>query len=96
MPAYVITDIEITDPVAYEEYKKQSPISLAQYGGKFIARGPEPDVLEGDWKPGRVVILQFDSAEQARAWWNSPEYRPARDLRQSASRGSLVLIHGID
>ena len=96
MSAYIITDIEITDPAAYEEYKKQSPVSLAQYGGRFIARGPEPEVLEGDWKPGRVVILEFDSAEQARAWWNSPEYRDARDLRQRVSRGSLVLVDGVE
>ena len=96
MSAYVITDIEVTDPAAYEEYKKQSPVSLRQFGGRFIARGGTLEVLEGEWRPNRVVILEFDNVEQARAWWSSSAYAPAKALRQRASRGSLVLVAGVE
>jgi uncharacterized protein (DUF1330 family) len=96
MAAYIMADIEILDHEKYAEYRKLTPGTIAQFGGRFIVRGPEPEVLEGEWQPNRMVIIRFDDAEKARAWWNSPEYRPARDLRQSASRGSLILLDGVD
>ena len=95
MPAYVIADVEITDSSAYEEYKKQTPATIAAFGGKFIARGGQVEVLEGDWNPNRVVILEFESVEKAKEWWASPMYQPARDLRQRVSRGSLIVVEGV-
>jgi uncharacterized protein (DUF1330 family) len=95
MPAYVIVDIDITDPVAYEEYKKATPITLAAHGGKFIARGGDVEVLEGDWQPGRMVILEFDSVEAAKTWWSSPEYEAPKALRQRSSTASLIVVEGI-
>ena len=95
MPAYVIVDINITDPEAYEEYKKATPITLAAHGGRFIARGGDVDVLEGDWTPGRVVIIEFDSVEAAKTWWSSPEYEAPKALRQSASNASLIVVEGV-
>ena len=95
MPAYVIAHIDVTDPVNYEEYKKMSPSSIAQYGGRFLARGPQPEVLEGDWQPKRLVIVEFPSVERAREWWASPEYAPARARRQATSTGSLVILEGL-
>lgn len=95
MAAYVIAHIDVTDPVNYEDYKKMSPSSIAQYGGRFLARGPQPEVLEGDWQPKRLVILEFPSVERAREWWASPEYAPAKALRQSTSTGSLVILEGL-
>jgi uncharacterized protein (DUF1330 family) len=95
MPAYVILEIDVTDPVQYEEYKKLSPGSLALYEGKFIVRGGKTETLEGDWKPNRIVVVQFPSVEKAKAWYNSPEYTAAKQIRWKASTGKLLLVEGL-
>jgi uncharacterized protein (DUF1330 family) len=95
MVAYVINDMEVTDPTLLEEYKKLSPATVAQYGGRFLARGGTMEVLEGAWRPKRLVILEFPSLAQAKAWVNSPEYAPARRIRQQASRSNLVVVDGV-
>ena len=95
MSAYVIVDIEVTDPVRYEEYKKLAPPSLAVYGGKYVARGGKTETLEGDWSPKRLVILEFESVEWAKAWLNSPEYREPRKMRQRTTHTNMVVIEGV-
>ena len=95
MPAYVIADIEVTDPIRYEEYKGLAPLSIAKYGGRYVARGGEVQVLEGTWTPSRLVILEFPSLDCARQWWASTEYAPAKALRQATSTGRFVVIDGI-
>lgn len=95
MPAYVIATVHVKDPVRYEDYKVLVPSSIAAFGGRFVARGGKTDVLEGDWNPQRLVILEFPNAERARQWYESPEYAAARALRQATSTGSLVLIEGV-
>lgn len=95
MPAFVIANVTIEDPVRYEDYKRMVPATLAPFGGRFIARGGQIDVLEGDWRPGRLVLLEFPSVERARAWWSSPEYAEARALRQATSTGTLLILEGI-
>lgn len=72
MTAYVIVDINVTDPVRYEDYKQLAAPTVELYGGKYIARGGRTETLEGEWSPTRLVILQFDSSEQAKNWLNSP------------------------
>lgn len=94
MKAYVIVDVKITDRVRYEDYKKLTPASLIPYDGKFIVRGGESETLEGSWKPGRVVVLEFPSTEKAKAWWSSEGYAPAKALRQSASITQMILVEG--
>ncbi len=94
MPAYVIAHVDVTDPVKYDDYKRLVPASLAKYGGRFLVRGPVPEVLEGAWDPKRLVIVEFPSIEQARAWYKSSEYAPAKALRQAASEGTFVLLEG--
>ena len=94
MAAYVLNDMEITDPALFEEYKLLSPATVAQYGGRFLARGGRTETLEGDWSPKRLVIIEFPSVEQARAWADSPEYAPAKRLRQLASKSNLIMIEG--
>ena len=94
MAAYVLNDMEITDPALFEEYKKLSPATVAQYGGRFLARGGRSETLEGDWSPKRLVIIEFPSVEQARAWADSPEYAPAKRLRHLASKSNLIVIEG--
>jgi uncharacterized protein (DUF1330 family) len=94
MAAYVIGEIEVTDPATYEEYRKQVMAVVTKYGGKFIVRGGRVETLEGDWAPRRFVALEFPSMEQARKWYRSPEYAPLIALRQKASRGKLILVEG--
>ena len=94
MTAYVIGEIEVTDPATYEEYRKQVMAVVTKYGGKFIVRGGRVETLEGDWAPKRFVALEFPSLEQAQKWYRSPEYAPLIALRQKASRGKLILVEG--
>ena len=95
MAAYIVAHIEVTDPARYEEYRRQVAATITQYGGRFLVRGGATEVLEGSLRPGRVVILEFASIEQAKTWWDSPEYRPLRELRQRASTGDLFAVAGI-
>ncbi len=95
MPAYIIVDVKITSPQLYEEYKKLTPASVAAYRGKFIVRGGATETLEGDWQPGRFVMLEFPTAELARQWWHSPEYAPAKNIRQRAASTKMILAEGV-
>ncbi len=95
MAAYIIAQIEITDPPLFEEYRRQVPPTLAPYGGKFIVRGGQSETLEGNWEPRRLVVLEFPDRESARAWWASSEYSAAKALRQRAARTELIIIDGV-
>ena len=95
MPAYVIANVTVNDPVRYEDYRRLVSPTLAKYGGRFIARGGRIEVLEGDWHPSRLVLLEFPSMESARAWWNSPEYSDAKQIRQATSEGTLLILEGV-
>jgi uncharacterized protein (DUF1330 family) len=95
MPAYVIVEVEIHDPQAYEEYKKLTPASITAYGGRFIVRGGKSEPLEGNWQPQRIVVLEFPSLERAREWWNSSEYAKAKGIRHQAARTKMLVVEGI-
>jgi uncharacterized protein (DUF1330 family) len=95
MTAYVIVDINVTDPVRYAEYKELAAPTVELYGGKYIARGGTTEILEGSWSPNRLVILQFDSVEQAKNWLNSPEYHEPRRLRHETAVSNMVVIEGV-
>lgn len=95
MPAYVIVDVTVTDPTTMEEYRKHVPATLAKYGGRFIVRGGAHQTVEGDWKPNRLVILEFPSMEQARRWYDSDEYREPKAMRLRAGRANLVFVEGL-
>ena len=94
MTAYVIAEIGITDPAAYEEYRKQVPAVVAKYGGRFIVRGGKLESLEGGWSPKRIVVVEFPSMERALEWYRSAEYTPLARLRQKASRGKVLVVDG--
>ena len=94
MSAYVIGDIEVTDPAGYEEYRKQVLSVVTKYGGKFIVRGGKVDAREGGWNPKRIVLVEFPSLAQAQKWYDSEEYRPLIKLRQKASKGRLIIVEG--
>lgn len=95
MSAYVIVDIEVTDPEGYKEYVKAAPQTVELYGGKYIARGGHNETLEGEWQAKRLVILEFPSVEQAKKWLDSPEYAPARKLRHQYARTNMVVVEGL-
>ena len=94
MSAYVIGEIDVTDPAAYEDYRKQVLAVVTKYGGKFLVRGGKVDSKEGGWAPKRIVVLEFPSMEQAQKWYHSAEYAPLIKLRQKASKGKLILVEG--
>ncbi len=94
MAAYIIVDVTIHDPSRYDEYKGMAAAAVAAYGGKYIARGGATQTLEGDWQPNRLVLLEFPSKERAHEWWDSEQYRPARDLRQTMATTQMVLVEG--
>jgi uncharacterized protein (DUF1330 family) len=95
MPAYVIVDVTVTDLKEMEEYRKQVPATLAKYGGRFIVRGGAHQTVEGDWKPNRLVVLEFPSMEQARRWYDSEEYREPKAIRLRAGHANLVFVEGV-
>lgn len=95
MPAYLIAEIDVTDPVAYEEYKKHTPAAVARYGGRFLVRGGKVDSREGGWSPERLVVVEFPTMAQARAFYDSPEYAPALAIRKRAARSRLILAEGV-
>ena len=95
MSAYVIANVTVKDPVRYEDYRRLVGPTIERYGGRFLARGGTIEVLEGDWHPARLVVVEFPSAAAAREWWNSPEYSEAKRIRQATSEGTLLILEGV-
>jgi uncharacterized protein (DUF1330 family) len=94
MPAYVITETDVHDAAQYEDYKAAAPATIAAYGGRYLARGGELSVFEGEWTPSRLVILEFDDLAAATRWYESPEYQEARKLREGAATFRMVAVQG--
>jgi uncharacterized protein (DUF1330 family) len=94
MPGYVIAEVEVTDPAGFEEYRKQVSATIQKYGGRYVVRGGACQALEGDRPPGRLVVIEFSSAEQARRWYDSEEYRGPKALRIKCARSRLLLVEG--
>jgi uncharacterized protein (DUF1330 family) len=96
MPAYVIVETDVHDPEQYEQYKAASPGAVHAGGGRFVVRGGELAVLEGDWDPSRLVILEFSDLEAAKRWYDSQEYQEAKRLRKGAANLRMVAVQGLD
>jgi len=94
--AYMVAQVDVKDPAAYEEYRAQVPATLAKYGGEFLVRGGKVEVLEGEPPFGRVVILRFASMEQARTWYRSPEYAGPLALRHRVAVSKAMLVEGVE
>jgi uncharacterized protein (DUF1330 family) len=92
MSAYVVVEVEVSDPVSY---KQMVPPSLTAYGGRFLVRGGKVETLEGDWSPRRMVIVEFPSVEKAKEWWNSAGYEEAKALRQATAATQMIVVDGI-
>jgi len=95
MPAYLIVETDITDPEQYEQYKAASPAAIAAGGGRFLARGGELAVLEGDWHPSRLVLVEFPDLDAAKRFYESDEYRAAMKLREGAATLRMVAVDGV-
>jgi len=95
MSAYIVVEIAVLDKEKYETYKQLAPPSIAAYGGRYLARGGAVETLEGMWSPTRLVILEFPSVAQAKAWWISTEYEQAKALRQASARTQMVVVEGL-
>lgn len=95
MSAYVIVDIDVRDPEGYKDYMTIAPATVTARGGRYLARGGKTEVLEGEWVPKRLVILEFESIEKAKAWLESPEYHPARQMRHRTATTNMVVIEGV-
>jgi uncharacterized protein (DUF1330 family) len=94
MAGYVIADIDVTDPVRYEEYRRLASATVSAFGGEYVVRGGACETVEGNWIPRRLVVLRFDSVERAKEWWASEEYRPAKELRQETAATNLIIVDG--
>ena len=95
MPAYVIVETDIHDPEQYDRYKAASPGAVAAGGGRFVVRGGELAVLEGDWHPSRLVVVEFESLEAAKRWYESPGYQEVKKLRDGAANLRMVAVEGV-
>ncbi|MES2771005.1 MAG: DUF1330 domain-containing protein [Pseudomonadota bacterium] len=96
MASYLLFEVKVSNPVAYEHYKSLAQIAIAQYAGRYLVRGGAIEVLEGTWtKPERLVLIEFASSEQAKACYESPEYRAARAARQDAAVANVLLLEGL-
>ncbi|HLY29831.1 MAG TPA: DUF1330 domain-containing protein [Ktedonobacterales bacterium] len=94
MAGYVIVNTLVTDPEKYDQYKPLAAAAVAQYGGRYLARGGAMECVEGSWPQRRIVLIEFPTVEHARRWWFSPEYEAAKRVRQGASTGDIIIIEG--
>ena len=95
MPAYLFANVEVTDGAGYEQYRQRVSATIEAYGGRYLVRGGATEVLEGDWAPKRMVILEFPEMAQLQAWYQSPGYRPLLELRQATAKSTLVAVEGV-
>ena len=94
MAGYVIAQMTVTDPDAFADYPAQAGKTVAAFGGRYVVRGGPIDRREGDWQPGRVVVIEFDSVEKAQAWYDSQMYEEAKALRIRSTTSSLMIVEG--
>jgi uncharacterized protein (DUF1330 family) len=95
MSAFVIVEVSIHDHNDYEEYKKLTPAAIAAFDGRFVARGGQTTTLEGNWKPERIVVLEFPSVARANDWWNSEIYEKAKIIRQRSANTQMIIVEGV-
>jgi uncharacterized protein (DUF1330 family) len=94
MAAYVIADVDVTDPERYKDYSAHTSESIAKHGGRWVARGGATHVLEGDWEPGRIVVIEFPSVDAAREWFDSDGYQELAAIRREASTARILVVEG--
>lgn len=95
MAAYLVADIDVTDPAQFEEYKKLAPAAIAKFGGRYLIRGGAYEAVEGDWKPQRLTVVEFDSMDKAKAFYHSAQYQTAIKARAGAATMNMLLVQGV-
>jgi uncharacterized protein (DUF1330 family) len=95
MSAYVVVDLEIINQEEFEAYKRLVPATIEKYGGRYLARGGKVQTLDGGWDPKRFVLLEFSSVDQAKAWFDSPEYSKPKALRERSARSKIIVVEGV-
>ena len=95
MAAYLIADVEVIDSVGFEEYRQKVQATISAYGGRYLVRGGATEVLEGTWSPKRCVVLEFPNMARLKTWWDSPEYKPLRAIRERTTKSHLVATEGL-
>jgi uncharacterized protein (DUF1330 family) len=95
MAVYLMGSIEVVDSAGYEEYRRRVPSTIAEHGGRYLARGGATEVLDGTWLSQRCVIVEFPDMEKFKAWWSSPEYLSLRAIRERTARSQLVVTEGL-
>jgi uncharacterized protein (DUF1330 family) len=95
MAAYVIANVDVKDLVMFEEYRKLVGPTVETFGGKYRVRGGKAEKIEGNWEPKRVVVLEFESLERAKQWYNSPEYIKAMEVRHKAATADVIFVEGV-
>jgi len=96
MPAYVIVEVDVTNPERYEQYKAATPAAVAAGGGRYIVRGGDLTVLEGDWEPARLVVLEFEDLAAAERWYESDAYQAAKKLREGGATMRMIAVQGLE
>ena len=94
MSAYIVAEVEVTDPSTFEEYRKLVPPTIEAFGGRYVVRGGAVASLEGDWRPKRMVVIEFDDMERAKAWHGSELYAPAKALREASANTRMIVVEG--
>jgi len=95
MAGYVIAIVEVTNAEGYQEYSRQVPATIAKYGGRYLVRGAKMELREGEWPGPRTVIVEFPSLARALEWYDSPEYKLLRTIRQANSRARFAFFEGV-
>jgi uncharacterized protein (DUF1330 family) len=95
MSAYVVVDLEVLDKEKFEGYKELVPGTIQKYGGRYVVRGGKVETLEGSWHPKRFVVVEFDSVEKAKAWYESTDYATPKEIRQACTRSNIILVEGL-
>jgi uncharacterized protein (DUF1330 family) len=96
VPGYIVAVLDIRDREGFEDYRQRVPATIERYGGRYLIRGGEYERLEGEWEPRRLTVVEFDSTEAARRWYDSEDYRPLRELRSRTAVSHLLLVEGVD
>ena len=95
MPAYIIATIEVTDPEKFEVYRGQVPATIEKHGGRYLVRGGDVQVVEGDLPARRTVVLEFDSLEKAKGWYFSDDYAGPKELRIASTISNVMIVDGV-
>ncbi len=95
MAGYVIVHDEIHDEALFDQFRQRVAATIEAYNGRYLVRGGATEVMDGDWTPQRIVVVEFDSVDQAKAWLTSPEYGEIKKIRMQAANASVIVVEGV-